>query len=94
MKITDATEEEVFKESNGGHAHMNAYWVVYVNDEIANEIAQTTLHTYKTSEGQGFDNQNHPYGSRLSGQLNLLIDDDNLKFKEEISEWQATQLVK
>ena len=51
MKITDATEEEVFKESNGGNGHMNAYWVVYVNDDIAQEIAETTLHTYKTSEG-------------------------------------------
>lgn len=95
MKITDATEEEVFKESNGGNGHMNAYWVVYVNNDIANEIAQSSLHTYKTGEGQASEaNSNHPYGQRLSGQLNLLIEDDNIKFREEIIDWQATQAVK
>ncbi len=48
MRVTDATEEDVFKESNGGHGHMNAYWVVYVNNEIAKEMEEASLNTFQT----------------------------------------------
>ena len=34
IRVTDATEEEVFKESNAGYSYMTAYWVVYINDEL------------------------------------------------------------
>lgn len=35
IRITDITEEEVFKEANGGFGQMTAYWLVYINDEMA-----------------------------------------------------------
>jgi ubiquitin carboxyl-terminal hydrolase 25/28 len=34
IRVTDATEEDVIKESNGGHGQMTAYWVVYINEEL------------------------------------------------------------
>jgi hypothetical protein len=38
IRVTDATDEDVFKEANGGHGFMTAYWVVYINQEIASEL--------------------------------------------------------
>lgn len=35
IRVTDATEEDVFKESNGGYSFMTAFWVTYINDELA-----------------------------------------------------------
>jgi len=86
-------EEEVFRESNGGHGNMNAYWVVYVNEETAAEMQNVNLNTYRPSETPILEKA-HPYIARLSGPLNMLVDDENLKFKEEITDWQSTQLVK
>jgi len=86
MRVTDAEEEEVFKEANGGFGQMNAYWVVYVNDEIADELSRINLNTYKPSEVPVLDRL-HPYAARLSGYLNMYIEEDNLKFKDEIIDW-------
>jgi ubiquitin carboxyl-terminal hydrolase 25/28 len=33
IRVTDLTEEDVFREANGGHGHMTAYWLVYVSEE-------------------------------------------------------------
>lgn len=35
IRIADISEEDVFKEANGGHSWMTAYWLVYVNQQIA-----------------------------------------------------------
>lgn len=35
IRVTEQTEEDVFKEANGGFGHMTAYWLVYVNDRQA-----------------------------------------------------------
>lgn len=35
IRVTDISEDDVFKEANGGYGHMTAYWLVYVNGEIA-----------------------------------------------------------
>ena len=34
IRVTDVTEEEVFKASEGGDGWETAYWVVYVQDSI------------------------------------------------------------
>ena len=34
IRVTEATEEDVFRESNGGHGWMTAYWVVYINQDL------------------------------------------------------------
>lgn len=35
IRVTEVSEEEVFKESEGGHSWQTAYWVVYVQESIA-----------------------------------------------------------
>ena len=47
LRVSDATEEEVFNESSGGDGWKTAYWVVYVNDDIEKELRQNDIHTYK-----------------------------------------------
>jgi precorrin-6x reductase len=84
--VTDAEEEEVFNESNGGHGNMNAYWTVYVDEDTADDMSKVNLNTYKTNEVSVLDTT-HPYSARLSGPLNMLVEEDNLKFREEIIDW-------
>jgi uncharacterized UBP type Zn finger protein len=31
IRVTEVSEEDVFKESNGGSGWASAYWVVYIN---------------------------------------------------------------
>lgn len=50
IRVGEVTEEVVFKESNGGHQWMTGYWVVYVNDEIANQSAGHNLSVYVPPE--------------------------------------------
>ena len=45
-RVSEVAEEEVFKESNGGHSWMTAYWVFYVSDELAAEMANIDLYAY------------------------------------------------
>jgi ubiquitin carboxyl-terminal hydrolase 25 len=49
IRVSDLTEEEVFKEANGGHGHMTAYWVVYVNEEVAKQMSKSDIYSYKPS---------------------------------------------
>jgi len=80
------TEEEVFKESNGGHGHQTAYWVVYVNEELANENTQHNLFSYNPNDGQNID-QNHVYAGIIPGPINLQVTEDNVKLQQEILEY-------
>lgn len=34
IRVTECTEEDVFKEAEGGNSWMTAYWLVYVQDSI------------------------------------------------------------
>lgn len=45
-RVSEVTEEEIFKESNGGHSWMTAYWVFYVSDQLAGEMANIDLYAY------------------------------------------------
>jgi ubiquitin carboxyl-terminal hydrolase 25 len=49
-RVTDVTEEDVFKESNGGHSWMTAYWVVYINDELSHDISSFDLYQYTSTD--------------------------------------------
>ena len=68
---------------------MNAYWVVYVNDDVAEELACININTYSVNESNAVD-RDHVYSQRLSGALNMLVEEDNKKFKDEISDYQTT----
>ena len=34
IRVADIAPEDVFKEANGGHSWMTAYWLVYINQSI------------------------------------------------------------
>jgi hypothetical protein len=44
------TEEDVFKESEGGSSWMTAYWLVYVTETIANDLEKTNINMYQIPE--------------------------------------------
>ena len=69
---------------------MTATWTVYVNQELENELSNIDINVYK----QSGISQGHVYASLLPGLMNVLVDDDNIKLKNEINEWQSTQMVK
>jgi len=50
IRVTDVTEEEVFKESNGGSGWTSAYWAVYINEELEKQLNKIPLYTYKYNE--------------------------------------------
>lgn len=79
------TEEDVFKESNGGHGWMAAYWVVYVNEEIEQKLKDCNINRYKYSEGMVIDHS-HPYSSKIPGEINMKIEDENKKLRDEITD--------
>jgi len=60
---------------------MTAYWVVYVNEEVAKQMEKADIYQYKQSE---FIDKSHIYSSHIPGAINLLVDDDNNKLREEI----------
>jgi len=35
IRVVDYSEEDVFKEAEGGHGWSTAYWLVYVHDSIS-----------------------------------------------------------
>lgn len=86
------TEEEVFRESNGGHGNMTAFWVVYVNGDIGQETKLNDLNTYK--QGEPIADQTHAYSKFFSGEIRMLVDDDNKKFGDEMGEYKLSQQVK
>jgi ubiquitin carboxyl-terminal hydrolase 25/28 len=50
IKISEVTEEEVFAQCVGGHGNMTAYWLVYVNEEVRDQLATTNVFTFDASE--------------------------------------------
>ena len=50
IRVMEYTEEDVFKESEGGSSWMTAYWLVYVTETIANDLEKTNINMYQTPE--------------------------------------------
>lgn len=50
IRVTDVSEEDVFKESEGGHSWQTAYWLVYVHDEISKQLEQHDINAYQVPE--------------------------------------------
>lgn len=80
IRVTDTTPEDVFKESNGGHSFMTAYWVVYINDELEKEISKLDLYSYKP-------NVQHFYNNYIPGIIRMQVLDENNKLAKDIKEY-------
>jgi ubiquitin carboxyl-terminal hydrolase 25/28 len=52
-RVTEVSEDDVFRESNGGHSWMTAYWVIYVSDQMADEMSKINIYEYNPIENRG-----------------------------------------
>ena len=90
IRVTEVSEEDVFKESEGGYSWQTAYWIVYVQDSIAKDLEQNDINQYKVPENpfvlQGFEN--HYYGKRVPGEINLILEKENQALAKEIDDHQ------
>lgn len=95
IRVTEISEEEVFKESNGGHGWMTAFFVLYINPTIARELDNFDIYHYAPPEKQDADYMSPQiYANMIPGLINIQIDDENLKLKELILNHKAEQIVK
>lgn len=46
IRVTDASEEDVFSASEGGNSWQTAYWLVYVEGSIAGDLEKTNINSY------------------------------------------------
>jgi ubiquitin carboxyl-terminal hydrolase 25 len=53
IRVADVSEEDVFRESNGGHGWMTAYFVLYIHPDIASELDTFDIYHYLTPESRG-----------------------------------------
>lgn len=67
---------------------MTAYWVVYVNEEIEKKLQNIDINSYKYSDMTIID-RTHPYASKIPGEINMKIEDENKKLGNEIADHQA-----
>jgi len=44
--VTEVTEEEVLKQSEGGDSWETAYWVVYIEETITKELDNANINQY------------------------------------------------
>lgn len=74
--MTDVSEEEVFKSSEGGDSWQTAYWLVYVESTIASDLDKSNIHSYKVPQNpfvlESFDQ--HCYGKRVPAEVNSMIE--------------------
>ena len=44
--MTEATEEEVVKQTEGGDSWETAYWVVYIDETMTKELENANINQY------------------------------------------------
>jgi len=93
--VTEYSDEDVFKESEGGHSWMTAYWLVYVQESIAKELETTNINQYKVPENPGVlgDFSGHCYGKKVPGDVNLIIEKENAALAKDIDDQKNQRII-
>ena len=88
IRVTDVTEEEVFKSSEGGDSWQTAYWLVYVESGIASQLDKSDIHSYKAPLNPFVldDFAQHCYGTKVPVEVNNLIEKENQALAKEIDD--------
>ena len=75
---------------------MTAYWVVYVNDELAKKMEKIDLFQYQQIEKREAGKLSHhdEYSEIIPAQIRMLVSDENTKQGNEIMEYQTQQQIK
>jgi hypothetical protein len=93
IRVTEYTEEDVFKEAEGGHSWMTAYWLVYVQEGIAKELETTNINSYKVPETVPSDFSGHCYGKHVPADVNLIIEKDNAALAKDIDDQKNQRII-
>lgn len=88
IRVTEVPEEEVFKESEGGHSWQTAYWLVYVQDSIAKELDTSDINFYEVPADpyKLQDFSKHAYGKCVPQDVNLIVEKENCGLQKEIDD--------
>ena len=67
---------------------MTAYWLVYVQESISKELEATNINQYKVPENPWVlqDFSSHCYGKKVPGDVNLIIEKENVGLAKDIDE--------
>ena len=95
IRVTDVTEEEVFKSSEGGDSWQTAYWLVYVEGTIASELDKTNINCYQELADPFVlgNYKHHAYGSRVPAEVNTQIEKENQALAKEIDDQKNSKIV-
>lgn len=95
IRVTDVEEEDVFKESEGGHSWQTAQWLVYVEDSIAQVQEKSNMTFYKVPENpfKLQDFKEHLYGNLVPTEINFLIEKENAALAKEIEDRKNDKVV-
>ena len=79
IRVTEYAEEDVLKESEGGHSWSTAYWLVYVESSISNVLEKNDINHYEVPADPFIlnDFSTHYYGKIVPGNVNLIIEKEN-----------------
>jgi len=71
---------------------MTAYWVIYVSQELANEMSKINLYEYSSTEKRGDLSvlTPHDYSELIPGPIRMHVSDENAKLANEVEEWKVT----
>jgi ubiquitin carboxyl-terminal hydrolase 25/28 len=96
IRVSEVTEEEVMRESNGGHAWQTAFFVIYISPRIANELKDFDIYGYTQPEKRDANNyvDAHLYANMVPGIINMQVEEENLKLRDAIVDHKATNMVK
>jgi hypothetical protein len=88
IRVSEYSEEDVFKEAEGGNSWMTAYWLVYVQESISKELDTTNINQYKVPENAWVlgDFSSHCYGKKVPGDVNLIIEKENAGLAKDIDD--------
>lgn len=86
IKVTEVSEEDVFKESLGGNSWKTAYWLVYMQQSITDIIKKEDINKYSVPANPlGPTNcSNSYYGDKIPNEIKKQIEQENQKQAEEI----------
>lgn len=63
IRISEVTEEEVIRNSEGGHEKKTGYWVVYIGDKDFKEMSKENTFSFDPSN-KAFA-ESHPYSVNM-----------------------------
>lgn len=92
IRVMDVTEEEVFKQAEGGDSWASASWVVYVQDEIAKTLDHSNINYYTVPEQDPTrDFSKHCYGALIPPDVEAVVAAENAALAKEIDDQRNTK---